>query len=340
VSQLEPPQIQARLEPRTVHAPELGPAWINSHPLSMHQLRGRAVLIDFWDYTCVNCIRTLPYLIEWHRRYKDKGLQIIGVHSPEFYFAQVGELVQMAVRDFGIEYPVVLDNDYSIWQAYANRYWPSKYLIDQEGYLRYATFGEGAYGETESAIQAVLREANPDVELPPLLAPLRPMDVPGAMAFCARPTPELYLGHKRGKLANAEGFAEDEVHEYAYGAAPQEDLVELSGKWESRPDCIDVRGEPSRLRVAYRAAEVNLVMAASVDAPVARLDITENGRPLVPDARGRDVLVDEEGRTYLRIDIPRMYSLVSHSRFTEATLELESSSPGLQMFAFTFVSCL
>ncbi len=138
-----------------VHAPEFPPnvAWLQGGPITMASLRGRAVLVDFWDYTCVNCLRTLPYVKEWHRRYADLGLTIIGVHAPEFSFAHHIDNVRRAVAEQGLMYPIVLDNDHAIWQAYANRYWPAKYLIDREGYLRAYHFGEGGYGETESAIQ-------------------------------------------------------------------------------------------------------------------------------------------------------------------------------------------
>jgi len=134
-----------KIEKNTVRAPEIGRLWFNSPPLSMRQLRGRVVLVDFWDYTCVNCIRTLPYIKEWHKRYADKGLTVIGVHSPEFLFARYESNVERGIEEFGLTYPIVVDSNMELWQAFANRYWPSKYLIDSNGYLRYAHFGEGAY---------------------------------------------------------------------------------------------------------------------------------------------------------------------------------------------------
>lgn len=184
-----------KIDKGTVRAPEIGRIWFNSPPLTMRQLRGRAVLIDFWDYTCVNCIRTLPYLKEWHERYKDKGLTVIGVHTPEFLFARYETNVERGIEEFGLSYPIVVDSNFELWEAFANRYWPTKYMIDAEGYLRYAHFGEGAYQETEQAIQELLREINPEIALPPLMAPLRESDAQGAV--CYRPTAELYLGHKR-----------------------------------------------------------------------------------------------------------------------------------------------
>lgn len=334
----------SQLQPKTVHAPEIGQTWLNTEPLTMRGLRGRVVLVDFWDYTCVNCIRTLPYLKEWRRRYHDKGLTIVGVHAPEFYFASVTELVRLAIRDFGIEYAVVLDNEHTIWQAYANRYWPAKYLVDHEGYIRYFHAGEGSYGETERAIQALLRELNPLVEVPEPMAPLRAMDEPGALAACQRPTPELYLGYKRGRIANPEGFVEDESHHFRYGSEPKPDVAELDGPWLCRPDSAEVQarsnGERSRLRLMFSAAEVNVVLAAGAACPLARLDLTENDAPIPADARGDDVQVDRGGKTWVKVDRPRMYSLIRRDRFVTALVELESVSPELQLFVFTFVSCL
>ena len=185
-----------------VHAPEFPPdvTWLQGGPLTMAGLRGKIVLIDFWDYTCVNCLRTLPYVKEWWRRYASLGLQVIGVHAPEFSFAREGGNVLREVREQGIQYPVVLDNEYAIWQAYANRYWPAKYLVDGNGYLRYYHFGEGGYGETESAIQQLLREQFAEILLPGLMEPVREEDRAGAV--CYRVTPELYLGYQRGAIGN------------------------------------------------------------------------------------------------------------------------------------------
>ncbi|MGH9447394.1 MAG: redoxin domain-containing protein, partial [Terriglobia bacterium] len=190
-----------------IHAPEVGRRWINSPGLTLGQLRGRVALIDFWDYTCVNCIRTLPYVSEWHRKYRSMGLTVIGVHTPEFHFARIFEYVERAARDFGLEYPIVLDNEREVWQAYSNRCWPAKYLVDQNGYVRFYHFGEGAYSETEAAIQKLLRETRADLNLPDLMDFLRDSDKPGAR--CLPVTPELYLGFSRGRLGNESGYVEN-----------------------------------------------------------------------------------------------------------------------------------
>ena len=188
-----------RVEKGKVRAPEIGRVWLNSTPLSFRQLRGRAVLVDFWDYTCVNCIRTLPYVQSWHERYRNEGLTVIGVHTPEFTFAQYESNVERGIREFALTYPIVIDSNREIWKAFANRYWPTKYLLDKDGYLRYGHFGEGGYRETEQVIQELLREITPNADLPILMDPLREEDHAGAV--CYRPSGELYLGNRRGELA-------------------------------------------------------------------------------------------------------------------------------------------
>jgi len=150
-----------------IHAPEFREGhWWNAGPLRLADLRGRPVLIDFWDYTCLNCLRTLPYLREWHARYRPHGLTIVGVHAPEFEFARRAPNVERGIRAHGIEYPTLLDAEYATWRAYANRYWPSKYLVDGASYIRYAHFGEGAYAEMEEEIQTLIREIDPAADLP------------------------------------------------------------------------------------------------------------------------------------------------------------------------------
>ena len=328
-----------RLDSKTVHAPEIGPVWLNSPPLSLRQLRGRVVLLDFWDFTCVNCIRTLPYVREWHRRYESLGLTVIGIHAPEFYFGRAPEILERAIAEFGLPYPVMLDNNYAIWKAFANKYWPSKYLIDPDGYMRYFHAGEGAYEETELAIQDLLRERDARVELPAPMALLRPLDAPGVMAFCHSPTPELYLGHRRGRIANAGGFVEDKVHYYPTGAGPLEDLPELGGAWHSLPDCAATAGA-ARLCVIYSGAEVNLVVSPTAESGLAELVICRNGEPVPAEARGADVELRSDGQTVVRITRPRMYSLVRSGSFAQAMLEISCGIRGVQVFAFTFGTCL
>ena len=181
-------------------APELigTPAdWLNSPPLKREELRGKVVLVDFWEYTCVNCIRTLPYLKEWHKRYAKDGVVIIGIHTPEFAFAKDRKNVAQAVKNLGITWPVLLDSEYKNWMAYHNSFWPRKYFINREGNIVADHAGEGGYGESEARIQYLLKEINPDAVFPEVMEPIRDTDRPGAV--CYPTTPELYAG-ERGAL--------------------------------------------------------------------------------------------------------------------------------------------
>lgn len=328
------------LEAKTVPAPEIGPVWLNSPPLSIRNLRGRNILLDFWDYTCVNCIRGLPYVQEWDRRYRPLGLVTVGVHAPEFFFASVTELVQIAVQDLGLAYPVVLDNEYEIWKSYSNRVWPSKYLIDTEGYLRYIQPGEGNYDLMERCIQDLLRETNPSISLPDLVAPLRALDQPGALQACRPPTPELYLGYGRGELGNESGYQKDKAHDYLYNRNLAPDEVEISGHWIARQDCLELSEGTGALRFQYGAAEVNLVVMSGAKCPIGRAEITLDGRPIPPVSRGQDVRQDESGRTYVEVTRPRMYSIVRRPSFHTAVLELKTASLSMQLFTFTFISSI
>jgi thiol-disulfide isomerase/thioredoxin len=328
------------IEKGKVHAPEFGATWLNSPAIELRALRGRVVLVDFWDYTCANCLRTLPYMTEWHKRYADKGLTIIGVHTPEFSFAANEKFVRAAVERFGIRYPVVLDNGYAIWHAYANRYWPAKYLIDKDGYIRFFHFGEGDYGGTEEAIQTLLREANPDAEFPTVMAPVRDTDKPGAA--CYRTTPELYLGNKRGKLGNLSGFLNqnsEQASEYKLPEKIDADTVYLSGAWISAEECAKSAptGTPSLILLYYTGKEVNLVMAPNGESQT--VELLHAGQSLEADELGEDATRDGAGMTAVNVDSPRMYNLVRNPGMKQRLLQAVSRKAGLECYAFTFSTC-
>ena len=330
-----------RVDKGKVRAPEIGRVWFNSAPLSFRQLRGRAVLVDFWDYTCVNCIRTLPYVQAWHERYRDKGLTVIGVHTPEFTFAQYESNVERGIREFGLTYPIVIDSDREIWKAFANRYWPTKYLLDQDGYLRYGHFGEGAYAECEQVIQELLREINPAVVLPSIMDPVREEDQQGAV--CYRATGELYLGHRRGRIGNEGGFKEDQIAEYSYLGTLQENYFYAHGRWASTAEYMEaVETGIHTLQLHYEASGVNLVMA-SPRGTSSEVVILQDGKPLSRDQRTRDTRfrpgANGADESFVLVDSARMYFLVDNRDFGAHTLELRCS-PGTAVFAFTFTSCV
>jgi thiol-disulfide isomerase/thioredoxin len=329
-----------RVEKGKVHAPEIGRIWLNSTPLSFRQLRGRAVLVDFWDYTCVNCIRTLPYVQAWHERYRDKGLTVIGVHTPEFTFAQYESNVERGIREFGLTYPIVIDSNREIWKAFANRYWPTKYLLDKDGYLRYGHFGEGGYAECEQVIQELLREIDPNIELPVLMDAMREEDHVGAV--CYRATGELYLGNKRGRIGNEGGLQEDQIADYSHSGPLEENFFYADGRWASTAEYFEaVESGPHTLRLKYEAAAVNLVMACPRSAS-AEVVVLRDGRPLTSTLGTQDThLRTRNGveESYIVVDSARMYFLVNDHEFGEHELELRCDE-GVAAFAFTFTSCV
>lgn len=330
-----------RVEKGKVRAPEIGRVWLNSTPLSFRQLRGRVVLVDFWDYTCVNCIRTLPYVQAWHERYRDKGLTVIGVHTPEFTFAQYESNVERGIREFGLTYPIVIDSNREIWKAFATRYWPTKYLLDKDGYLRWGHFGEGGYAECEQVVQELLREVDPAIDLPALMEPVRGEDHAGAV--CYRPTGELYLGNRRGRIGNEGGFKEDQIADYAFAGSLEENFFYACGRWASTAEYFEAveAGEHS-IRLKYEAAAVNLVMACP-HAASGEVVILQDGKPLARHQATRDTrfrgAAHGKEESYVVVDSARMYFLVDNHDFGTHELELRCSE-GVAAFAFTFTSCV
>jgi thiol-disulfide isomerase/thioredoxin len=341
---------EGSLPRENMHLPKLnGSAWINSQPLTVNDLRGKVVLLDIWDYTCVNCIRTLPYIKDWYQRYVDRGLVIIGVHAPEFPFATEKKNVQRAVEAFGIEYPVVLDNEYEIWSSLNNHVWPAKYFFDHNLRLRSWHFGEGAYAESERGIRALLRERAPEVELPPLAESSALGG--GGGAFCAPVTPELYLGYRRGRPGNPGGLARDVPKRYELPAQRTPDMFYLEGEFTATPWSLRYEGGadgPGRLLLDYEALEVNLVLHPPPEG-VGKLALVQDAAPLRPELAREELQYPAETEAasesgpdnlpQLMVDVPRMYRLVGNPGVVRHTLELVFLTPGTEAFAFTFTSC-
>lgn len=347
----------APLQPKIVRMPTLADGeWLNTAVSHTHaSLKGQVVLIDFWDYTCINCLRTLPYLVEWHRRYAKHGLQIIGIHAPEFKFAQTKTHIQAAIDRFGLPYPVLLDNDYANWSRFANKAWPTKYLVDAEGYIRYQRQGEGYYQETERVIQRLLRQHNPAVDLPELLPPLRPEDAAGAV--CYRPTPEIYAGYQGGGLfggglGNLSGYVPDRPIFYDLPEERENGRFYLSGVWRAWPEAVAYAGQDGgKLVVSYTAVSINAVLTPSADPVELALNlrpttatpfvtVEQDGRFLDPLIAGQDVQIGENGRSVLHIDQPRMVELVKNPTYGSHELTLTFHATGLAVYAFSFTSCV
>lgn len=342
------------LLPRTVRMPEFAPGdWLNTnHPLTRETLRGQPLLIDFWDYTCVNCLRTFPYLNAWHPRYHDLGLNMIGIHAPEFKFARSRAQIEAAIKAHNLRYPVLLDNEYANWEQFAVRAWPTKILVDHNGYIRYQVRGEGAYQRTEQAIQAVLRLRDPDVALPQLLEPVRPEDASGAV--CYRSTPELYAGYARGALGNPEGYAASGPLVYRLPLEFQRvnGSFYAEGIWQAGPEAFAFAGrEAGRIVVPYQAAGVNAVLSPSADPVEVMLnlrptdappliDVLLDGAFLTPENAGADIEYNDGGVSYIKVDRPRMFELVKQAVHGMHELELIFRAGGLALYAFTFNTCV
>jgi cytochrome c biogenesis protein CcdA/thiol-disulfide isomerase/thioredoxin len=284
-------------------APALKPggAWINTKPLTLGQLRGKVVLIDFWTYSCINCLRTLPHLKAWYATYHPKGLEIIGVHTPEFAFEHVTSNVQAAVKRLGIDYPVVQDNDFKTWDNYSNQYWPAEYLIDRQGRVRHTHFGEGEYGKTESVIRRLLGTNGPEARR---LADSTPTELM---------TPESYLGYAR--LSNYVGTnpVPNRFASYTFAHDIPDSTLSYDGRWKVGAEKI-VAGPQARLRLRFQAKDVYIVLG---------------GRGTV------QTLVDGKPAGTIPVDAERLYTIRSSAMPTSALLELRFS-PGVQAYSFTF----
>jgi thiol-disulfide isomerase/thioredoxin len=317
-----------------LHAPELAPGlWVQGPEVTLRAERGRVVLVDFWESTCLNCLRTLPYLKTWHQRYAGRGLAIVGVHTPEFDLSADPALVAAAVRDEGIPYPVLLDADRATWDRFANHYWPSRYLIDARGYLRYERFGEGAYGETEDWIQRLLREAGDTAPMPGILEPVRAEDRPGAV--CHPATRETHLGFHRGRLLAAEGYrpGEEVWHRNREEETPP-GMFAARGRWLHEAEFLESREPGAELDLVCDAAGVNLVLA-----PAGELEIEVDGAPVAAGERGADV-VERDGRTFAVWERGRLVRLVDSAEFRRRRLVLRFPRAGARAYAFSFSTCV
>jgi len=307
----------------------LGP-WFNSPPLSREQLRGKVVLIDFWTYSCINCIRSIPYVRAWHERYRRDGFVVIGAHAPEFAFEREPANVRRAVADLAIRYPVALDNRYTVWSALKNNYWPAHYLFDAQGRLRYRHFGEGRYDTTEMAIRQLLAEAG----RAPSGAGLARASIRGAeagAAFAALKSPETYIGYGRAdRFVSPGGLARDSARAYRPAALKLNDWA-LEGHWTVGRQSARLTRAPGAIAYRFHARDLHLVLGSTTGRPV-RFRVTLDGKPPGADA-GIDIAPDGTGQA----SGERLYQLVRHKGLVrERTFRIEFLDPGIEAFAFTF----
>ena len=312
-------------------------------PINLKDLKGKVVLVDFWTYSCINCIRTLPYLVDWNEKYADKGLVIVGVHSPEFEFEKNVDNVKAAVQKYGIKYPVIQDNDKGTWDAYQNRYWPRKYLVDNEGYIRYDHIGEGGYAETEKVIRSLLAERaaqtgisaiNLDTNTNTTTTPKNVQTVD----FTKVKTPELFFGYEfaRAPLGNSEGFRPNQT--VTYSIPQRSDLkpntIYLIGDWKNNADNMELQSDTGRIALAYSAKSVNIVAGGKGEGEGGEeLSISENGVALT-NKSGRGIDLSEQGK--LVVDGQRLYNIVMHEGYDWRSLIIDVKGKGFQIYTLTF----
>ncbi len=323
-------------------SPDSRITWINSRPLTMADLRGHVVLIDFWEYTCINCIRTFDENKKWYKRYHRDGFEIVGVHAPEFDIAYPPEHVEASARRFGLPYPIVVDDGFQIWKLYNNSTWPNRFLIDAKGIVRFHRPGEGGDSAFEAAIQRLLQEARPGLKFPAdhtLSAETNPF-----APSCGLPTEEMYVGdwYGRGILGNPEGYRQGKSVEYKLSDQVEDGRAVLSGVWQTDKNGMVYRGKnktgarsDDRLRMRYHARELYAVLNVS-RGRASRLYIQQEGKDLTPANKGVDVQLDAEGHSYIQVREPRMYYLVQNTSFGQHTVDLFPSAPGLAINSFTF----
>ena len=303
--------------------------YINTTPEQLaKEIEGKVVLYDIWTYSCINCIRTLPYITAWNEKYSDDGLLIIGIHSPEFEFEKDPNNVEMAVQKNGITYPVVLDNEMKTWKAFENRYWPRKYIADHEGYIRYDHIGEGNYDQTEKVIQKLLEERATQLGLN--VAAAESILELEEFEHTSFRTPELYFGYKfstgRNQLGNTEGFNPENDVSYTIPNDLKLNHFYIDGVWKNLQGSMKLVSDEGRIQLPYFAKEVNIVTAGK-----AELTILLDGNPISSEYAGMDV---SSGK--IQVEEAGLYNIVTSEQAASHILEIKVSESGFEMYTFTF----
>jgi thiol-disulfide isomerase/thioredoxin len=317
----------------------------------MAGLKGKVVLVNFWTYSCINVLRTVPHLMEWNAKYADKGLVIVGVHTPEFEFEKNSDYVKTSLLKYGIKYPVIQDNDYKIWNAYGNNYWPRMYLVDDKGVIRYDKIGEVGYNQTERAIQSLLSERNSDTVIKDIDDRNTTFShenksqfnstnnnirnfLEQPVDFSKIKTPELYFGNQRSNSAvgNPEGVHPKQTVTYTMPSlndSIKPNTIYLEGEWKVNHDNVELQSDSGRIGLLYSAKYVNLVAGGTGQGTV-----HEDGSLLHNYSKG----VDTESDSQFKIDYPRLYNMVNHQSYDEGfhSLIIDVKGKGFQAYVFTF----
>jgi cytochrome c biogenesis protein CcdA/thiol-disulfide isomerase/thioredoxin len=307
--------------------------WLNSPPLTPEALRGKVVMVDFWTYSCINCLRALPFVESWYEKYKDHGLVIIGVHAPEFAFEKDPNNVRRAVADLKVTYPVALDNDYAIWQAFNNQYWPAHYFIDATGRIRGHHFGEGNYDESEQTLRKLLTEAG-QTDLPPAgMGSAKAVGVQAPPDEAHDQSPETYVGYRRAEnFASPGGFSQDQSHRYSAPAALKLNQWALNGSWSVDPEKAVLGAVPGKIEFRFYARDLHLVLGPSSDGKPVRFRVLLDGA-----APGASHGADTDSGGAGTIDRQRLYQLIRQAGdVREHVFSIEFLDPGVQAYSFTF----
>jgi thiol-disulfide isomerase/thioredoxin len=304
--------------------------YLNTTPEELtEEIKDKVVLYDIWTYSCINCVRTLPYITAWNDKYADQGLLIVGIHSPEFEFEKDPKNVEMAIGKYGIKYPVVLDNDMKTWKAFENNYWPRKYIADHEGYIRYDHIGEGDYQETEKIIQQLLEERSTSLGIEMTSnAPL--VDIEEFEHTMFR-TPELYFGYKfaqnRNQLGSEEGFQPGKTISYSEPDNIDLHKFYLTGDWKNYDDSMELISETGTIKLLYNAKEVNIVTEND-----AELKIFLDGDPIPAEYAGKDIT----SVNTLQVTEAGLYNIIDSESSASHVMEIKVTGKGFQIFTFTF----
>jgi cytochrome c biogenesis protein CcdA/thiol-disulfide isomerase/thioredoxin len=307
-------------------------AWLNSPQLTAQALRGKVVLVDFWTYSCINCLRTLPYIKAWYAKYKDHGLVVLGVHSPEFAFEKDPQNVRRAVSDLGVEYPVALDDDYAIWRGFDNHYWPADYFIDAQGQIRGHYFGEGDYDQTEHALRQLLAAAG-YTDLPPAGMAAGGSGIEAAPDETHDLSPETYVGYRRADgFASPGGLVHDDSHDYSLPPTLERNQWALVGRWSDDREKATLNSRPGKIVYRFQARDLHLVLGPGVDGKPVRYRVLLDGKSpganhgVDTDADGNGVVTEQ-----------RLYQLIRQSDgIGEHVFSIEFLDDGVQAYAFTF----
>jgi cytochrome c biogenesis protein CcdA/thiol-disulfide isomerase/thioredoxin len=306
-------------------------AWINSPPLTLASLRGKVVLVDFWTYSCINCLRTLPYIKAWNEKYKASGLVIIGVHTPEFPFEKDESNVRKAVKDLGVPYPVPMDNDYKIWRSFNNEYWPADYFIDATGNIRFHHFGEGAYEESEQWIRTLLKEANAPV--PASMTKVAGSGTEAAPDADEVQSPETYVGYARAQnFASPGGLDQDDPLVYRTPDALKLNQWAFAGNWKDEDQLATSRAAESSISFRFHARDLHLVLGPPTDGKPVRFRVTIDGH-----APGADHGLDTDAEGNGEVTDDRLYQLIrQQGSIHDHTFRVEFLAPGVRAYSFTF----